>query len=168
MVGELTTGKWKSSGISILWDGEKLAEICNSSEIHSIRSFFQIEMSGWSDRLPSNNGNAIVIAGLDTCIDVLSSEEAVNWMEQELYPKLRSFQMEYENQASLIFWLPSGKKRIKEVASEASYMWLHWDNKTQIPISRCLWNGAEKDAKKIIKQGKDGSEWLGLYHPRIS
>ena len=168
MVGELTTGKWKSSGISILWDGEKLSEICGASEILSIRSFFHIEMGGWPANLPSHSGNAIVIAGLDTCIDVLSPEDAITWMEQELYPKLRSFQMEYENQAALIFWLPSGKKRIKEIASESSYGWLHWDNKTHIPLSRCLWNGAEKDAKKITNFDKDGCEWLGLYHPRIS
>lgn len=168
MAGELTTGKWKSSGISILWDGERLAEICNSSEIISMRSFFQIEMSGWPEILPSNDGNTLVIAGLDTCMDVLSADDAISWMEQELYPKLRSFQMEFENQASLIFWLPSGKRRIKEVTSESSYAWTHWDNKSQLPISRCLWNGAERDTKKIVKSTQSGNDWLGLYHPRIS
>ena len=171
MVGNLTTGKWKASGISILWDGKKLSELASVKNIISMRSFFQISEKEWPEDLPCNNGDTLVVAGLDICLDILSPENSIEWMEQTLYPILRSFQMEYENQASLIFWLPSGKKRIVENASESSYQWLHWHNKTKVPISRCLWNGAEKDAKKIVYETDDKKsekEWAGIYHPRIS
>ena len=170
MVGRLTSGKWKSSGISLLWSAEKLSEICTANEVISMRSLIQIDIRGWPEELPSNEGNSLIVAGLDTCIDVLSANDAVKWMEDELYPILRSFQTEFESQASLLFWLPSGRKRIQEITSEDSYFWLHWDNKTKIPIARCLWNGAEKDAKKIVYTPSKASKevWAGLYHPRIS
>lgn len=171
MVGNLTTGKWKTSGISLLWCGKKLSEVTSTENILSMRGFIQMSEAGWPEDLPSNDGDTVVVAGLDICLDTLSPENSIEWMESTLYPILRSFQMEFENQASIVFWLPSGKKRVVENASESSYQWIHWDNKYKIPISRCLWNGAEKDAKKIVSEASDKKseyDWDGIYHPRIS
>ena len=69
-----------------------------------------------------------------------------------------------------IFWL-ADPKRVFHKASEDTYHW-HCAGehaKKSIPIGRCLWNGAEGSARRIITTAADKTEiWSGLFHPRIS
>jgi len=53
-----------------------------------------------------------VVSGFEGCLDVLSSEDAEHWIENDLKELILSFQDEYEGQAGLIFWVPSGHNRI--------------------------------------------------------
>ncbi len=166
---------WTRSGISLLWDTSSLSKIAKATEILSMRQFFQMAGSGWPQDLPCSGGSALVVAGLDACLDALSPEEAVEWLEQELYQVLLSFQEEYERQAALIFWLPEAVSRLEYQTSEETYLWRCAGEykESRIALSRGLWNGAEKDVRRILcrdhRQPASKSDgWTGLYHPRIS
>jgi hypothetical protein len=116
------------------------------------------------------------VAGLDTCLDVLSPADAEIWLESHLRRPLLAFQDEYEQQAGLIFWLPTGKNRVSMKPATSEYFWRCAPpfTKDEIPLGRSLWSGAESDAGRIMDpdgsapQDVDGPSWIGLHHPRIS
>jgi hypothetical protein len=161
---------WTRRGISLLWDAEKLNLLCEAKQVISLRHFFQLHDAGWPEsRLPLVNDVALVVAGLESCIDSLPPEEMTGWLEQKVYPAIVSFQREVAdggNQAALVFWLVE-HARLKHHVSEDSWTW-HCSGEhrnEQIPLSHCLFNGAQHDLKEI--QDAKGNR-LGLYHPRIS
>jgi hypothetical protein len=165
---------WSRRGVSLLWGPETLAEIATPGEVLSIRGFFGLA-GHWPADLPSGGGNTLVVAGVEGCVDVLPPEEAARWLEEELRPKILAFQGEYDSQAALILWLPSGRSRVRMRRATESYNW-HctppWGNQT-IPLGQILWSGAESDVGRILdprerNQDADGPAWVGLHHPRIS
>lgn len=165
---------WKRRGLNLLWSASALAEVANSGEVVSIRQFFEM-IGKWPADLPSNDGNTLVVAGLDGCIDLLSPADAETWLENDLRPALVNFQEEYGLDAALAFWLPSGRQRIRMNRATDAYSWVcaapHSNH--QLPIGRILWGGAEPDARRILdprnsNQDPDGPAWIGLHHPRLS
>lgn len=166
MSAALLDDVWKRRGISVLWDGETLSQFNAASKIISLRRFFELYEAGWPEEdMPFINDNAVMVAGLDVMIDALEPDEAVDWVEQQVYTKIQSFQSSVDN-CALIFWMAE-KNRWLENAGENSYSWWLSGNYRQqtFPIGRCIWNGAQNGVKRI--ESAKG-EWLGLYHQRIS
>ncbi|WP_052130212.1 hypothetical protein [Ureibacillus sinduriensis] len=173
MVSTISSDTWVRKGISLLWDASKLSSITNVQSILSVRQFLSFYKTEWPDELLSANGYAMIVSGLDTLIDVMEPEEIIDWLENNFYRALLSFQSMYEGQCSLIFWIPDGQKRLEQKADGIYY----WNcsgpyNGIQIPLSRCLWNGAAIDAKLIINNQNsfdlNDKNCIGIYHPRIS
>jgi hypothetical protein len=129
----------------------------------------------WPENLPASAGDALVVAGVEGCLDVLSADDAVRWLEEDLKRLILDFQDYYKGDAALILWLPSGAKRVRMTASTERYTWrLSAPHAEQsIDLGRCLWGGAEADVARILesedpKADCDGPAWVGLHHPRIS
>jgi hypothetical protein len=157
-----------------LWSAEALFRFIRPQEAVSIRQFFALSRA-WPEDLPSCGGNTLVVAGLEGCVDTLVPADAESWLDQELRPRLLSFQDEYEGQAGLILWLPAGKQRIHMKPATEEYFWRCAPpfNDQNLAIGRILWAGAEADAGRILdgdekNQDSDGPAWIGLHHPRIS
>jgi hypothetical protein len=112
---------------------------------------------------------------MEGVIDTLAPDDAERWLEEDLKPRIFSFQEEYEGQAGLVFWLPSGRQRIHMTRATESYLW-HCappSNGKTLTLGRILWGGAEADVGRILdtrekSQDCDGPAWIGLHHPRIS
>ncbi|HCO23465.1 MAG TPA: 5'-nucleotidase [Gimesia maris] len=161
---------WNRRGISLLWDADELNSLCQPNQVISLRQLRQLHHTGWpEDDLPLVNDTALVVAGLEACIDSLPPEDATQWLEQIIYPLNVSFQREVADgggQAALVFWMVE-HNRLQYRTSEDAWYW-HCGGehkKHQIPLSHCLFNGAQHDLKEI--QDTNGNR-LGLYHPRIS
>jgi hypothetical protein len=165
---------WMRRGISLLWQAEALAKICSPDQAVSIRHFLDPAQL-WRNELPAANGNALVVVGVEGCIDTLTPEDAETWIEEDLKPRIFDFQNIYDNQAALIFWLPAGRQRIRMDAATEEYNWLCSTpfSGQAIALGRQLWAGAESDVYRIVDVNNqnadyDGTAWIGLYHPRIS
>lgn len=165
---------WQKKGLSLLWSPSALSYLVKPKEVLSVRQLFQLQ-DHWPNNLPAVNGNALVIAGLEGCLDMLNPDEAYLWLEKDLISCIFSFQDEYEGQAALIFWLPSGNKRIKMTPATDAYYWQCGGKYGQetIPIGQALWAGSASDIGRILDPNSpnldpDGQAWIGLYHPRIS
>lgn len=165
---------WMRKGFSLLWSAECLQKICEASEVVSMRKFIEISMS-WPDDLPSASGNALVVSGVEGCLDILSEKDSKKWLEHNLRERILSFQDHYEGQAALILWLPSGKKRISMLGASEEYYWRteSGSEKHGLHLGRLLWSGAENEVERIMntedtKADPDGIDWVGLHHPRIS
>lgn len=174
MAGVISGSTWTRKGISLLWASEELSDICEVHQVQSIRQFLDCFQTGWPDELLSADGYAMVVAGLDTILDLMDPENLNEWLEKVFYQALLSFQQMYEGQCGLIFWLPDGQKRIVQNMTDDLFYWkLSGEYHGQsIPLSRCLWNGAATDARLITRNSNihdvTSQDCLGLFHPRIS
>lgn len=164
---------WKRSGFSVLWDPRALSTIIEPSAVLSMREFFALAKA-WPDQLPGSHGDALVIAGLDGCLDSLSDDDATTWLENDLRPAVLKFQEHYENQAALILWLASGRTRLEMDLSDERYFWkISTSRNSRLALGRCLWAGAENEVSRILtgeqpNPDPDGECWVGLHHRRIS
>jgi hypothetical protein len=165
--------RWHRRGFTLLWGAESLAELARPDEALTMREFLNIQK--WSESLPSVEGNAMVVVGLEGCLDMLTPQDAETWLNEDFRKQVFRFQSEYENQAALILWLPDGKRRVRVAPAADEYLWIcatPYSNQT-LSLGRCLWSGAESDARRIVNStpsssDPDGFTWIGLYHPRIS
>ena len=164
---------WTRRGVSLIWDPNALGDIVDPVHVVSLRELHGIARV-WPDELPGNDGDALVVAGLEGLLDTLSPTDAEIWLEYDLKHLILDFQSEYEGRAALIFWLPSGSKRLTMSRATEEYFWKQSpDRGEHLPLGRCLWAGAESDAARILVSDEDdpdpdGAAYIGLYHPRLS
>lgn len=166
--------RWKRRGFSLLWEPRVLSTVVAPTGVVSIRDFFALRKE-WPDDLPGSEGDALVVAGLDGCLDSLSEQDAVSWLENDVKSAVLSFQEHYEGQAALILWLASGRTRIGMDLADEEYFWRISAPKdgVRLPLGRCLWGGADADVGRILVSEErnpdfDGDAYVGLHHPRIS
>jgi hypothetical protein len=174
MKPDLFDNTWIGCGTSLLWDAAALRQICEFDSVRSLRELFQMHQADWPvGALKLINERTLVVAGLEAAMDTLHPDAAVEWLEQTVYQAISAFQRDVADggrEAALIFWL-ADRNRVFPNASDDTY---HWHcagehSKRSIPIGRCLWNGAERSARRIITTAADKTEmWAGLFHPRIS
>lgn len=169
----INDSRWHRRGFTLLWDAETLSKLARPDEAVTMREFLQIDR--WPERLQSVDGNALLVVGLEGCLDTLTPENGETWLNDDFRKQVFRFQGEYENQCALILWLPDGRQRLRKTPAADEYLWVcappHSDK--TISIGRWLWSGAESDARRILGTRQapfdpDGFAWLGLYHPRIS
>ena len=165
---------WMRRGCSLLWSIETLTKVAEPPQVVSMRQLFEMAKS-WPEELPCRGGDAVVVSGLEGCLDVLDGPDAEKWVEHDLKDLILSFQGQYEGQAALIFWLPSGRNRISMLGSSEEYYWKYRgsDSEKGLHLGRLLWSGAENEVERILDTEDedadyDGKAWAGLHHPRIS
>ncbi len=164
---------WTRRGFSLLWDVDALARVVEPAGVVSLRKLFALARD-WPAELPGTAGDALVVAGLEGLLDALAPDDAGTWLENDLKRLMLEFQNEYEGVAALVFWLPSGRKRLTMSRATEEYFWKRSPaREPHLPLGRCLWAGAESDAARILAAADpdpdpDGKAYVGLYHPRIS
>jgi hypothetical protein len=158
---------WQRRGTSWVWDEEARNQVCAASEVWSLRQLLRT-VGHWPDDLPSNNGNALVVAGLEGGLDLLTPEEAESWLGDAVKDAILKFQAYFESEAALIFWLPSGHGRIKVHAATDAVSWRcaapHGDS--QLDFGRVLWGEAREYPQEILL--RQGARSAGLFHLRIT
>jgi hypothetical protein len=171
---DLHDNTWVCCGTSLLWDAKALNRICSTESVRSLREFLLLHQAGWpDDTLRLSNNRTLVVAGLEAAMDTLPPNEAIEWIEQKIYPAVLDFQESVADggrEAALILWL-ADHKRIFHLPSENAYHW-HCSGKYRnqsIPLGRCIWNGAESSARRIIAKNSEMKDvWQGLFNSRIS
>jgi hypothetical protein len=165
---------WMSSGISLLWDAEALNEICSAEAVRSLRELLRLHRAGWPENeLKLIKHRTLVIAGLEAAMDTLNPQDAVEWLEQKVYPAVRDFQDNVADgggEAALILWF-ADSKRVWHNAADNTYHWYCSGEhcKQSIPIGRCIWNGAESSARRIVTiDSEQKPKNVGLFLRRIS
>jgi hypothetical protein len=174
MLANLYDDVWMRRGVSLLWDPDSLNKVCKPRQVASLRHLLKLQSLGWpEDELGLIDETTLVIAGLEVAIDALPPEAAIEWVETVVYQAIVSFQREVAfggNEASLIFWI-SESRRIDYKTSDDTFYW-HCATEfkgQQIPLSRCLFNGGQGDARRIHTLDNSKNEhWIGLFHPKVS
>ena len=152
---------WKRRGFSLLWDPRALTQFVAADSLLSMRQLFTLRKS-WPDRLSGPAQRALVVGGLDGCLDSLSTQEAASWLENDVRSLILSFQDYYGGNAALILWLASGRSRIvmDPASEEYSLKPGAGRNTTLLPIGRLLWSGAASDDPAFRQASRSGSSSL--------
>lgn len=164
---------WPRRGIALLWDAEMLSQLNPPQEVVSLRQFFAMA-NDWPEELPAAQGDALVVSGLEGCLELLNKDDAAQWIETDLKEAVLSFQDYFQGGAGLIFWVPSGRNRISMHAATEEYFWKHSDSGQRgLPLGQLLFAGAQAGVERLLntddpRADYDGSHWAGLHHPRIS
>lgn len=168
------TDTWTRRGINFLWDEPAFARLARPSEVCSLRAALQLSKA-WKGDLPANQGRALVVAGLDLSLDLLSPEETELWIARVLRPFLGDFQAEYDGEGALVFWIPGGGRRMAMNPASERYAWRCAPpfKDRSLELGRLLFGGAEADLVRIMdpaqaNQDVDGPAWIGLHLPRLS
>lgn len=172
----LTDDIWKRRGVSVVWDAETLASVCTPGQVVSLHRFLALNAAGWPEAecepLMVNDGRTLVVAGLESAIDALPPAEAEAWLCEVVYKAMTEYQREVargSTEASLILWI-ADPKRIEFKTSDDTHYW-HCGtghNGQAIPLSRCLFNGAQGGRQRIQGSDKKDDLGVGLYLQRIS
>lgn len=165
---------WMRRGITLLWDPASLAAVCTPKQVLSLRQFLMLDAAGWPEiqyepRLV-NEGKSLVVGGLETAIDALPPDEAELWLCEVIYKAMVAFQQAVgSTEAGLIFWFADSKRLDYHTSDDTHYWHCGTEYKgKQIPLSRCLFNGAQGDCQNIRAGTKKSDTVLGLYLQRIS
>jgi|WetSurSiteA1Bulk_404760.scaffolds.fasta_scaffold00219_6 hypothetical protein len=158
---------WQRCGISWIWDALALSQVTQVDAVFSLRQFLQT-VGHWSDDLPSNNGNTLVVAGLDACLDLLIPNEAEQWLDSVIKPAILSFQDHYQSDGALVFWLPSAQGRIKANSATDAITWhcAHPYGQELLDFGRILWGEASEYPQEILLS--NATKPAGLFHKRIT
>lgn len=158
---------WQRRGVSWIWDDDAFARVARANEVYSLRQLL-LATKSWPDDLPSNDGDTLVVAGLDASIDLLTPSDAEAWLSDTMKSAILSFQDFYGGQASLIFWLPNGQRRMPIDLSTDAVRWrcsAPFSNQV-IDFGRVLWGEAREYPQEIILT--KGGKPAGLFHLRIT
>lgn len=157
---------WQRKGISVIWDNPVLAKLVKDNRAISLREFFSYYENSWpDDDMPFINNDLLLVAGLDAALDTLESQNAEEWVTQEVYKRIYDFQNWAEGQYALVFWM-SKQDRWKEHLENNRYTWLcdGKDRGKEIELGSGIWNGAQLSLQRIESDGR----WIGLFLDRIS
>lgn len=157
---------WQRHGTSWIWDVEARNQVCAANEVWSMRQLLRA-VGSWPNDLPSND-QTLVVAGLEGGLDLLNPLDAETWMGNAVKDAILSFQAYFEGEAALIFWLPSGKGRIKLNPATDSISWRcavpHGES--LLAFGRIMWGEANEYPQEIVL--RRGGEPAGLFHLRIT
>jgi hypothetical protein len=162
--------RWRRTGMSLLWDESELSDVLG--EAASMRQFLRMR-GAWPPELPSKDGRALVVAGLDAFLCVLDEEQADRWLHQALFPTLSSFESSdgYGREAALVFWFPGGRSRIKsDAASDDYFLQLDSRGDRSVSLGKALWPGQVGEIHRICTPGQEaaGQAWKGLWIKSLS
>lgn len=158
---------WQRRGVSWVWDEEARNQVCHAEEVWSLRQLLRAR-GNWPDVLPSNNDQTVVVAGLDSCLDLLGPGQAEGWLDDPIKATLFSFQDHYDSEAALIFWLPNGRSRLRAHSGTDAVSWNCGPPyaKQALEFGRILWGEAREYPQEILLRA--GAPSAGLYHRRIT
>jgi hypothetical protein len=174
MTSDLHDNTWIACGISLLWDAEAMNGICSPDAVRSLRELLRLHQAGWPENsLNLINNRTLVIAGLEAAMDTLNPQDAVEWLEQNIYPAVRDFQDNVADgggEAALIFWFADPKRLFRRPADDTHHWHCSGEHRQHsIPIGRCIWNGAESSVRRIVMVDADKKQRdIGLFLRRIS
>lgn len=158
---------WRRHGTSWIWDEEARNQVCAANEVWSMRQLLRA-VGSWPNDLPSNDNQTLVVAGLEGGLDLLNPLDSETWLGNAVKDAILSFQAYFEGEAALIFWLPSGKGRIKLNPATDSISWRcavpHGES--LLAFGRIMWGEANEYPQEIVL--RRGGEPAGLFHLRIT
>jgi len=121
---EVEAGVWFKRGCSIIWDNRCLSRLVkDNSEITPISTALRMSKSNtWPNKLPASGGRAMVIVGLDGCLESLEDNEREKWLKDHIKPLVLNFYRKFQNEASLIFFFERGTASFIDHIDEA-FVW---------------------------------------------
>jgi len=162
---DVEAGVWFRQGCSIIWEPRCLSRIVkDNSEITPISAAMRFgKTHTWPDRLPAFNGKAMVVVGLDACLESLEETQREKWLKEHIKPMVLSFYRRFQTGASLIFFFERGRSAFVDHVEDA-FLWQPTSKKDQpIPLVKFLYGGRSQEIRRLVSETDPKREPWGLY-----
>lgn len=160
---EMSSSAWQRRGSSIVFHRNLLVPLIEAGAMVSLREALSW-VKNWPPE-PPNGGNTVLVAGLETCLEVMVPPEAENFLRRTIRPFLLECRNHWD-QCGLIFGFGCSEKRFF-VDPQENILFVR-DN-TKIRLSEGLWNGAAADElfQLMILDSEKNRDVVGGYHVRL-
>lgn len=164
---EMSSTGWLRRGSSIVFDKEALGPLINEGALISIR-----EALGWMNAWPATfpgSSRTVLVGGLETLLEVLTGEEAEQFLRERVKPLILEFQAKWDS-CGLVFGFGTHERAFEITSSDEEVIFRRGDRE-QIRLSHYLWDGsATLDVTRLTRESADGGRIItvGYYVPRIS
>lgn len=158
-------GVWFKRGCSIIWDPRCLTRLVrDNTEITPISSAMKYaKTDSWPEELPAHSGKAMVVVGLDGCLESLESVQREKWLKEHIKPMVLSFYRKFQNDKSLVFFFERGKTAFVDDIEDA-FLWQPSSKQEEpVPIVKFLYGGRFEEIKRLISDTEPNKEPWGLY-----
>lgn len=158
---------WHRRGSSIVWDSAALAPLLAKNCLVSLREVLSWRKA-WPAAFPTKN-SAVLVGGLEACLELLEPVEAENFLRQQVKPLIREFQRRWDSHGLVFgFGASEGAFRVDAVNEEIRFV---RRNQTAVRLSFAMWDGSTGLQLSRLVQPfgatKSGTT-IGYYVPRIS
>jgi hypothetical protein len=161
---EMSSSAWQRRGSSIVFHRNLLVPLIEAGAMVSLH-----EALSWLTNWPTDppkGGKTVLIAGLETCLEVMVPPEAENFLRRTIRPLLIECRSRWD-QCGLIFGFGCSEKRFC-VDPQDNILFLSLDGST-IRLSEGLWNGAANDELFCLMTPQEKNrDVVGGYHVRLS
>ncbi len=158
-------GVWFNRGCSIIWDPRCLTRLVkDNSEVTPISMALRFgKTETWPEELPAHSGRAMVVVGLDGCLESLEESQREGWLRNHIKPMVLSFYRRFQNGKSLIFFFERGKSAFIDHIEDA-FLWQPSSKQDKpVPIVKFLYGGRFEEIKRLISEADADKEPWGLY-----
>jgi len=164
---EMSSSAWLRRGSSIVFDKHRLGPLITDGCLVSLREALSW-IKAWPDS-PLIEGQTVLVGGLETCLEVLSPEDAEALLRNRVKPFVLEFQSRWD-QRGLVFGFGTSEKSFEVTSSNEEVLFLRRDRR-RIRLSYSLWDGsATMNVTRLIRYDKQTSKriTIGYNVPRIS
>jgi hypothetical protein len=163
----MSSSAWLRRGSSIVFDKHSLGPLITKGFLISLREALSW-MKAWPAQ-PPEDGQTVLVGGLETCLEVLSPEDAEEFLRNRITPFVLEFQSRWDQQG-LVFGFGTTDKSFEVTASQEEVLFLRRDRK-RVRLSYSLWDGsATMNVTRLVRDDRQTGKriTLGYYVPRIS
>ena len=151
----------------MVFDQQSLGEFISNGDMISLRTFLS-----WGKQWPASppvSGKTILVCGLETLLDTLTTGESDEFLVQRIRPIIIELQNRWPDRG-LVFGFTSHEKAFEETSYEEEVLFRRRD-RTTVRLTDGLWDGsATLNMKRLVREGTEPStdSVTGYYVARIS
>jgi hypothetical protein len=163
---EMTATTWQRRGSSIIFSSELLGSLINNAAMIDIREALSW-MKNWPQAVP-NNAQTVLVSGLEAVIEVMSQEDAEEFLRAKMKPFIHKFQSRWDS-VGLVFGFGCGPGKFRLGTFED--LLFKCPGGVEVKLADSLWNGtARRDMCQIMVENKQTNkpEPGGYYVRRLS
>ncbi len=162
---EVEAGVWFKRGCSIIWDNRCLTRLVkDNTEITPISSALRMaKNNSWPEDLPAAKGRAMVVVGLDGCLESLEDDQREKWLKEHIKPLVFSFYHKFENEGALIFFFERGSTAFIEHSADAFFWRPTNKNGEALPIVKFLYGGRANEIKTLVSEVDESKRPWGIH-----
>jgi hypothetical protein len=163
MMREMSSSAWLRRGSSIVFDKQSLGLLISNGSLVPLRQALAW-INGWP-QYPPSGGETVLVGGLETCLEVLSTEEAEKFLWERIKPLILTIQDRWD-QTGLVFGFGTSPHSFEVTNTDEEIVFLRRGGE-RVRLSQFLWDGTSTlNVTRLTRPA--GSEAIGYYVPRIS
>lgn len=159
---EMSSSAWLRRGSSIVFDKQSLGPLISSGSLISIREALSW-MKAWPTEPPSGS-RTVLVGGLETCLEVLTSQDAERFLREPVKAFILQFQERWD-QVGLVFGFGTSPSSFEVTSAEEEIIFRRRGGE-RVRLSYFMWDGSSTlNLTRLVRDGdQPGKQVTVGYH----